>query len=538
MRIGRILLMGLGAYSTLNINAQNQEIEPKNMFEIDVLKQHAEVENIRNLISLNKSMCVVMPEEVNMYFLQKTMNTEINNKEEMSKNIVRLISKKVSIRNEDIKSIFIKRTSDMLENEIKNQVLQVLNYSDNEIAGDRQLISLLANCNGIIKKYNPDKNKQSKFDFNQSLDNTVKVLEEREGYEEYLNNLEINNQKSFIVAPVTSRSHLFSMVIRKKENKEGNVYLDVVVVNKGGRREEIGENNFIHNIYEKYMIPQKNIKDFSKMIGYHKNVDKNGKKITTGKVYEKIRSYTENSSYQPMKELTARQQVVGNCYYKELEAGLKYAYASSYNVFETKIINGVEQKTPKWPVETVEFHKDILNSLKDIVDFFPLKLQNKVELKDFINKYCLIYEKNKNYRVEMRNRNLDYDEERNVFVKYFGKEGINGVYETKDEKKLKEMFQDVDFITFNEQYSLFMKMLGDAGVLVPNFLINIHGDSGVVKEIVEYMYNNEKEDGDFIKEYFKLTYDVVKMKYETMLDNKPKKDDIKPKQEYNNDLKF
>ena len=90
------------------------------------------------------------------------------------------------------------------------------------------------------------------------------------------------------------------------------------------------------------------------------------------------------------------------------------------------------------------------------------------------------------------------------------------------------MFKDVDFITFNENYLLFMQMLEDAGVKVPKYLMDMHGGLSAVTQIVDYMYNNKKEDGDFIKEYFTWTYDIIMMKYKSKLENSPKKDKIKP----------
>lgn len=195
VRIGKLLLMGLSIYSSIEANTQIKIENQSNIFDVDILKQHTEVDGINNLLLANAGMCVVSPEEINKYYLQKTMKTEINNKEKLEKDIVRLSSKKADVPKEDIKSIFIKRTSDMYVREIRNQVLQILNYNDNKTSGDKQSVSLLANCNGAMKKYNPDKNEQSRIAFNKSLDNTVIALEEERGYEKYLNNLKINNKK-------------------------------------------------------------------------------------------------------------------------------------------------------------------------------------------------------------------------------------------------------------------------------------------------------------------------------------------------------
>ena len=324
----KLLMLGLGAYSSVNNQVKAHSLQPNNLSVLDVTNvSGTDLINQPNINTQPSTMVYNNLSRINRIYDGNTRSTDLN-------------------------GIFEERIADLMESEVTNQVSQILNYEDNHSLGEKQLVSLLANCNIALKKYN--KHRDNKL-FNTSLDNTVTALNNRQYYSYYLNNLKPNDTKSFLVAPVTSNNHLFSFVLYKKQDTKGNIFFQVVAVNKGALPFERGDNDQYHEMYESYKIPQQNIVELANMLGYDNgNIDPiTGNWLTTGEVYKKIQDNTINKTWNTLDNIKARPQIVGNCYYKELEAGLKYAYSNAYDNWQIKKrMHGKTRLTPKWPVKT------------------------------------------------------------------------------------------------------------------------------------------------------------------------------------------
>ena len=317
------------------------------------------------------------------------------------------VQKRYLTNTTNINDLFTKKVEGLSLFEIENQAFQLVNYMNNmTIRGNNPIVSLMTNCNMVLKRYIND----TDANFNESLDNTVYVFNaqysyEYNGYEEYIRNLRPNDKKSFIVAPITSNNHLFSMVFYKKSDECGKIYYEAIVVNKGDRP---------GHTYEKYKFSEENIGTIAEMLGYGKNVDFSTydfgiydeiPNLTTRQLYDKFKEYAINNEYEVLDNIVAQSQIVGNCFYKEVEAGLKFAYSNAYDTFEAKVENGKVVKTPKWPIETEKFNKELLDNVKDIL-VEHLK-DDKVTLIDDViddmDNLVVVYDRNKKIRRILKN---------------------------------------------------------------------------------------------------------------------------------------
>lgn len=358
----------------------------------------------------------------------------------------------------NINDLFTKKTERLSLFELENQAFQLVNYMNNmTIRGNHPLVSLMTNCNMLLKKYNND----TSTVFNDSLDNTVYVFNaqnsyEYNGYEDYIRNLKPNDNKSFIVAPITSEDHLFSIVFYKKQDAN-ETYYEALVVNKGDRP---------GHTYEKYRFSEENIGTIADMLGFSKNLDFSRfavgdiSKLTTRQLYDKFKEYAINNEFEILDSIVAQDQIVGNCFYKEIEAGLKYAYSNAYDVFETKIVDGKELKTPKWPVETEKFNKELLENLKDILTkhLQEDKLTKINYVIDDIDRLITIYEINKKIRRILKNdESLTKEKLDDIFgdIDYFENEMEANVYinmNIDDKTKMMLLNSNKNFQVFIEYF--------------------------------------------------------------------------------------
>ena len=237
--------------------------------------------------------------------------------------------------------------------QIKDQILQVLNYSSNTLGQDKfNLSSLLSNFSYILH----DSVNEA---FNASLQNSLNCIIDNTCYKDNINNLLGNNKNSFVLAPLLTKRHMFSTLIYKKDD-----LFEFILINKASRL-----NN---HSYQKYVIPSNNLGNILNYLGYGEN-----KYCSLAEMYKVF----EDNCIQKevLLSITSSRQKEGNCFFKEIEASLKYAYSNAY----------IENfKTPKWPMDTGVMHaKFILNIEKS----YPL-------LKPYLNHINSVYLKNKTFR--------------------------------------------------------------------------------------------------------------------------------------------
>ena len=505
----KLLLLGLGAYSSVN-NQVGARSLPLNEFKdgplnSDILDIHStDMTNLSNIKYQPPTMVYDDLSRISRIYDANTKDTDLN-------------------------GIFEERTEEMIEDHITNQISQILNYQKNYQTGEKQLVSLLANCGIALKKYNTNKDTEI---FNKSLDDTVNALNNSAFYEEYLNNLQVNDRKSFIVAPLTSRTHLFTFVFYKRQHKDGKIFFEVVAVNKGGLPHERGDGNKLHSMYESYEIPLENLKEVAGMLGYHKNINVNTNEIlSTGEVYEKLKNLTINKDWSTLGDTIASPQIVGNCYYKELEAGLKYAYSLAYNRWRLIADNSKCFRVPKWPVETKQFQKTLIENIKDVIDEFPLDDAAKMRIKQHTDKMLTRYEKSKAFKKELaKDKYLDNYKIFNAFATHFGNSKITTIEDLKDKDALKEALRNVDFKTVNKYKDFFLYILEKSELEVPQFFKDSLKENNVIQSVATYMFESKDSDCAFVREYFESVYDIAKEEYGRLVKQEANKQIHPPKE--------
>ena len=369
---------------------------------------------------------------------------------------------------------------------INNQVLQILNYERNTGAsGQLPLYTIFENCRIVLKESIKEKNTL----FEESLNNSKECLLEPLKYQEKIEGLK-NDKSSFIIAPIKVDGHRFSIAIYKNKNEE----YECVVINKGDRNEEDSNGNIVeHHIFEKYIIPKNNIKNIIDFVICEKV--KNDEK-STSYVYNKLRSESKNGRYERLENIIAKEQSTGNCYYKELEEGLKYVYSKAFipqfsNIEMTKN----STITPKFPINTKEFNSKVL---KNIAESY-----HNDEVRKFIEDTIKIYEKNKDFRNEIKEHEFfDFENKKKIMYGIFG-DGAK----IKDLEDIKECLKYVDSKTYIGNISFFTEILKQNGIFIPQEIMMIK-DSKNPLEIQDYL-ESKATDIPFIKEYFPYVLDTM-----------------------------
>ena len=281
---------------------------------------------------------------------------------------------------------------------VKSQVMQMLNYDENiGTIGRFPFQTLLLNCVIKLEKYITDSKKEdetSNVNFIKSLDESYDCIADESKVIKTITNLDSDNNSSFVMIPIKSRNHMFSTVVYK--NKEG--MYEFVVINKGAREVVEGEPIKEHHTFEKYIIQENNI---------GRLIDCFNSENSTSNIYDMFRFLS--NKHEVLKDIDAKNQMIGNCYYKEIEAGLKYAYSRAYNKYELEnyISNDrlkkkeVKVKVPKFPEGMQNFNVELIKNIRDNID--------NDELKIFIDNVCDVYMKNKEFRnYTKQNHNVTY----------------------------------------------------------------------------------------------------------------------------------
>lgn len=123
--------------------------------------------------------------------------------------------------------------------QIKEQVYAVLNYTPNILGGDKfDLASVLSNFHGVLLTY-------TSLAFSESLKNSEECIINKKSYSDCINTLKIGDKNSFLLVPLLSQDHLFSLFLQKEDMDT----FSATIINKGDRPSSV-------NSYMKYKIPK------------------------------------------------------------------------------------------------------------------------------------------------------------------------------------------------------------------------------------------------------------------------------------------
>ena len=232
---------------------------------------------------------------------------------------------------------------------IINQARQILNYSSNTYFDKNNLVDVVRIFNNILL------NKSDEF--TRSLNNTMEILKNEGIQQKFIASLENNNNSSFVILPMFSLNHAFYGVLRKINNE-----YSFTIVNRGDRG--------TYKQYEEFVIEDGKLPQF---IAFLKRVERQDSKIKTQDIYI---GFSEFSTKHYSLNVVSLPQKVGNCFIKELEAAIKYAF-STRNETKINVLNlrdNTKPKfTPKWDLETFEIHDRYIKSLEqENVELAPM----------------------------------------------------------------------------------------------------------------------------------------------------------------------
>ena len=369
---------------------------------------------------------------------------------------------------------------------IQNQAEQIINYSDNYVqSGKTPVVSLFENCVISMKKIISTEyiDKKEYKEFINSLMVSQQCIENSDKYAKEFESLKNKNQngKRFIIAPISAREHVFNSVIYwNGENYE------IIVINKGGRFDSTSNKEY--HSFEKYVISEKKINDVLPILGV---LDKPMKMRSVSEIYKFLDSISKPEQNEKLLMIDARNQRVGNCYFKEIEEGFKFAYSLFFNKFrQNKDLNTL---TPKLPCDTQKFHIELLNNLK--------KNCGDDDTVAYINNLVDEYEKNKQFRIRANIKN-DSEKEEIFFDIFLGKK------KEQSNKELKKSLEKIDERTLKENLGFFINLLKSRSIRVPSFMydnLNNALDVDFLRSFEKNIVNNnitKREDINFLKEYF------------------------------------
>ena len=405
-----------------------------------------------------------------------------------------------------MKENFKKYISKLAEAAKKNQVNQLLNYAENYQDGFSPILSLYTNCvitmNEYIGKY--DENDK----FNNSLEISRACIAKEKNYVNEIKKLQEDDNKSFVISLILAESHVFSAVVYKKKDN-----YELILVNMGGGYDEGGLNK--HHGFEKYKVSEENIENIFNYISK--------KERPTNEIYKYIREHSIDKSPIRMYDVNARGQRVGNCYYKEIEKSLKYAYATAFDNYEEVLqFNGDNTeivKIPKWPITTMNFNKELVNNILEY---------SKDDTKEYIKGVLEIYEKNKNFRrIINEKQDLSKKDKIEIFYEIFG-EGKN-----KDNfvEFIKSCLSKVDEKTLQENVELIIDIMNDAKFDIPKIVyesLNMNMEVDFIDVCEKYLEaTHDYIDVEFLKEYFPVVANrIIDSQITSEIDSITKKIDI------------
>ena len=211
-----------------------------------------------------------------------------------------------------------------------NLVDMLLSLKDNERNDPQKIVDLL-DVYGSLEDLNISDT------FRKSLQQSRDCIIKPSYRKKALQQLQLRNGESFVLLDITAKQHKWTALVRKTE--EG---FSTVVINKGSR--------LFHHVQEEFVFGKNNLRDLMKVMDTFKE---------TNNIEDVYRSFKEKSEKQYILNTETAPQKTGNCYIKNMEAAIKFAYATStmssselkkFRNTEQAIEHHVEQKSfkPKW----------------------------------------------------------------------------------------------------------------------------------------------------------------------------------------------
>jgi hypothetical protein len=254
-----------------------------------------------------------------------------------------------------------------------NLVRMILNLDDNN-HDDYQKVSEIYDTYANLKalKFNPA--------FRQSLLESKSYLNKKFDLKSSLLALTPEDPNSFLLLPVLGKGHLWSTLIRR--NPEG---FSTLMINKGS--------SYFHDPIEEFVFKEKNISSLIQSIQYVSPSKEND-------IEDVYRTFKNNSDDAYNLKIHCGYQKVGNCFTKNIQAGIKIAHGTrnmtfkelkqfrmdSYTPFGT---NRDRKKVFKWEGMTTE------EMQKKFAEQIALK---NPHIRSDIKKSFEIYSSNKRFR--------------------------------------------------------------------------------------------------------------------------------------------
>jgi tetratricopeptide (TPR) repeat protein len=224
------------------------------------------------------------------------------------------------------------------ERRMLDLVHQTLNQTSNHVQE-------YDNIEDLFRIYNKTLAKRTTDVFQESLDKSMKAYKDDEKLMKSVLELKEGEGDSFIILPVASNSHQFSTVIRKSLN-----HYSFTVVNKGERP--------YNNQFITYEIKPDQCSKVLKILRGAMG------KVPTSSIYDVFRS---NSIKTTRLKLYSSEQKTGNCFIKEPENAIKYAFAT--RKFRPKDLdeleNNVKGFSSKWDHLTDHIHRSFVGIIKE-----------------------------------------------------------------------------------------------------------------------------------------------------------------------------
>jgi tetratricopeptide (TPR) repeat protein len=232
-------------------------------------------------------------------------------------------------------------------------------------------------------------------------------------WEQELHHLKPNNRDSFFIIPVYTQWHLFASLIRSENSQDYSVML----INKGERAGE--------KIFKEYIVEKNNILETLRGLSlYHPSVK------DAYRFLEKV----SKSSYGL--NVKAGNQKVGNCFIKEPELAIRYAYASR-NLNDKDVEDLRAGKLffrPKWNYSLLDLRESLA---VEIIKKYP-------KTEKAILENLKRYKENKIFRKYL---DESLGESRSLFWAFDKSNKMDSVTE---EEKIKELLKNVNLNTLTK----------------------------------------------------------------------------------------
>lgn len=322
----------------------------------------------------------------------------------------------------EIRKMFEKSLSTVSEEQIKNQLNQVINYSYNYLCGGREGLEVFrSNFFMILSEYTDD------VEFLNSMKRSVDYMSSEEIIES-LSSLKKGDKNSFIIVQLRGKGHVFAGIIYKRIDDK----YDFVVINKGyvprrGCRK--------YKTYEMYTMSEDNIKYIMRGIGGVRDCSLN---IEVDRVYDILEDKGEYNSDESINSkipdiryssFNSREQKTGNCFYKNDEAAILLAWHIAFN-------KDTKDFTPRGPISKKDLHTKFAKNIQ------KAKInREKRDLLQYVDKQIDIYRKNKDFRKYCENnKDVSVEEKRKACIEIFIGE------EEKDSTNEKDLMDKVDLV--------------------------------------------------------------------------------------------